>query len=101
MRLELEVPATLAWFAGHFPDNPILPGVAQIGWAIAFARKHFGFPADPLHIERVKFLKPIRPGDRATLELLRDGERPMRVEWTLGRDGLALSCGRLEFASPD
>ncbi len=97
VRLELEVPATLAWFAGHFPDHPILPGVAQIGWAISFAREHFDFPADPPRIERIKFQNPIHPGDQVTLELLRDAERPLRVEWTFGRDELVLSGGRLEF----
>ncbi|MGH8224669.1 MAG: hydroxymyristoyl-ACP dehydratase [Gammaproteobacteria bacterium] len=98
VRLDLAVPATLAWFAGHFPDHPILPGVAQIGWAIVFAREYFDFPADPPHIERIKFQNPIRPGDEVTLELLRDAERPLRVAWTLGRGELVLSNGRLEFA---
>lgn len=29
----------LAWFKGHFPEQSILPGVAQIDWARLYAAK--------------------------------------------------------------
>ena len=51
------------WFAGHFPDNPILPGIAQLKMVadiIGASRK------DGLRItglSRVKFRKIVRPGD--------------------------------------
>jgi len=51
------------WFSGHFPDNPILPGIAQLHMVadiIALSRQ------ESLYIKRlnrVKFKKIVRPGD--------------------------------------
>lgn len=98
-RFELAVPANLAWFDGHFPDHPVLPGVAQIGWAIRFAREAFGFKTDPPSIERIKFQRPIAPGDRITLELtLTRNARHNRVDWRFLAGDNLLSRGRFEFA---
>lgn len=94
VRLSLEVPAGLGWFDGHFPDEPILPGVAQIGWAIAYAREQFGLDRDPQRIDRVKFLRTAGPGARLALELSRDGEH---VTWQLREGDELLSRGRLAF----
>ncbi|MGH8161073.1 MAG: 3-hydroxyacyl-ACP dehydratase FabZ family protein [Gammaproteobacteria bacterium] len=98
-RFELTVPATLAWFAGHFPGHSILPGVAQVGWAAHFAREAFGFAAEPLRIDRVKFSNPVCPGDSLDLELRRESASRDRVEWRFVRDGVAVSGGRLDFTA--
>lgn len=51
------------WFSGHFPDNPILPGIAQLDMVadvIATSRR------EDLYIKRlnrVKFKKLVRPGE--------------------------------------
>lgn len=98
VRLTLEVPGDLVWFAGHFPSDPLLPGVAQTGWAIALARAHFDFSADPPALDRVKFQRPVRPGARLELELTRDPARPAQVVWTLSEAGQAVGGGRMDFA---
>ncbi len=92
--LQLEVPADLTWFDGHFPDDPILPGVAQIGWAIAFAREHFGLNADPHKIDRVKFLHIARPGAHLELKLTCEAAC---IRWQLRENAALLSSGRLTF----
>jgi 3-hydroxyacyl-[acyl-carrier-protein] dehydratase len=63
-----------SFFAGHFPDEPIVPGVILVesmaqscrAWLNSkLGRKAKGFIAS---IERAKFLKPVRPGDKVLME---------------------------------
>ena len=61
--------ADLAVFDGHFPGSPILAGVAQVDWAIAFARERFAMPPVFLRLEALKFTHPARIGDVLELEM--------------------------------
>lgn len=63
----LAMDADLTAFQGHFPGNPILPGVVQVDWAVRFGTEAFGDLGRFRGIERLKFQELIRPGE--TLEL--------------------------------
>ncbi|HEY4081784.1 MAG TPA: AMP-binding protein [Burkholderiaceae bacterium] len=67
--LSITVDAALPQFDGHFPDHPILPGVAQLEWAILLGRELFALPPRFLALEGLKFQQVIRPGDTVTLTL--------------------------------
>ncbi|MDQ8024144.1 MAG: AMP-binding protein [Moraxellaceae bacterium] len=67
--LTLAIDGDLIHFDGHFPQIPILPGVAQLDWALHFAAQHFALPPDCLRLEVVKFQQVIRPGQRVLLQL--------------------------------
>lgn len=67
--LELELDVGLAVFDGHFPGTPILPGVAQLDWAVRFAREVFAMPPRFVRMEALKFQRVARPGDRLQLSL--------------------------------
>lgn len=56
------------YFKGHFPSKPILPGVAQIDWAISLARPLLMID-EIKSLERIKFMRPIRPDSKITLNL--------------------------------
>jgi 3-hydroxyacyl-[acyl-carrier-protein] dehydratase len=66
------------FFAGHFPNNPIMPGVliiealAQVGGILALLStpEHVGNPAIFLMgLDKVRFRKPVVPGDQLIMEL--------------------------------
>ena len=59
----------LVVFDGHFPGSPILPGVAQVDWAIAFARERFAMPPRFVRMDGLKFSQPALPGMRLDLDL--------------------------------
>ena len=71
VELDLFLPETLSCFQGHFPEFPVLPGVAQIDWAVRFADRHLGTAIGGAQRVQVKFRSIIRPGGPLTLRLIR------------------------------
>ncbi len=63
------------FFQGHFPGNPIMPGVliveamAQVAGVLAFKSGMEGSGVLFMSIEKVKFRKPIVPGDQILFEV--------------------------------
>ena len=72
VQLGLKVPVNLIYFKDHFASFPILPGVVQLAWVEHFGRLVFTLDEALVsfsHLEVVKFIKIIRPGDELTLRL--------------------------------
>jgi len=67
--LELRLPATLLWFKGHFPEQPILPGVAQLNWVMTFAREELPLAANFAGFDVIKFQQPLLPEQQVTLSI--------------------------------
>lgn len=65
----LDIAPGLRVFDGHFPGRPLLPGVAQLDWAVTCARECFALPAAFRRIEALKFRQPVAPGTQLTLDL--------------------------------
>jgi len=63
------------YFQGHFPGEPIMPGVliiesmAQMAGVLAFKSGLTGKSTYFLSIEKAKFRKPVIPGDQLKLEV--------------------------------
>ena len=64
---DVYIPAESAWFSGHFPGNPVLPGIAQLGMVYEVIRHALDRPVKVVEISRVKFKKMILPEDRLTV----------------------------------
>jgi len=63
----------LRWFEDHFPDNPVLPGVVQVHWAIRMGTQ-LGFDARGfVGLPRVKFTAVIAPDSVVRLSISRVG----------------------------
>ncbi|RUM46515.1 MAG: hypothetical protein DSY80_01975 [Desulfocapsa sp.] len=54
--------AQSSWFSGHFPGDPILPGIAQLHMVIACVEQVLQRQFVLKNLARVKFKKLIRPG---------------------------------------
>ena len=73
------VAADLACFAGHFPEQPLLPGVLQLHWAVELAARVWPaeFPAEQYSgSARLKFKAPVLPGQELAFELAQIGSGP-------------------------
>ena len=69
------VSADSAWYAGHFPGNPILPGIAILALVketIITAELREGRRALITGLGRVRFRLPVKPDDLMTLEITRE-----------------------------
>jgi 3-hydroxyacyl-[acyl-carrier-protein] dehydratase len=63
------------FFTGHFPGNPVMPGVliieamAQVAGILAFKSGMQGSQVYFMSIDKVKFRKPVFPGDQLRFEV--------------------------------
>ncbi|MBK7948138.1 MAG: hypothetical protein IPK00_05240 [Deltaproteobacteria bacterium] len=65
----LEVPTGLACWRGHFPGQPMLPGVVQVDWVLRELERWRGAPPQVLALEGLKFKQPVLPGEALVLRL--------------------------------
>lgn len=68
--IRLEVTPDLRAFAGHFPDLPVLPGVALLDWAIGFGREAFASVGAFVRMDNLKFQSIVRPGTVLELHIV-------------------------------
>lgn len=90
----LDIPYDLAHFSGHFPSVPVVPGVAQISWAMSLAQRdlHPGLRFGGM--EALKFQRLLRPGDVARLSLRWD-EAKQKLYFTCTVNDAPCSSGRI------
>lgn len=97
---ELIAPSNLLYFDGHFRDVPILAGVVQIEWVVAFGRRCFDLPPLFRAIHALKFQRVIPPELPITLELAHDplkSSLAFKISSHLG----AHASGRIIFRAAD
>jgi 3-hydroxyacyl-[acyl-carrier-protein] dehydratase len=67
---EVQVVPESQWFSGHFPGDPVLPAIAQLGMVYDAVCKASGIGFRITGFSRVKFKRIIRPGDRLKITIL-------------------------------
>lgn len=89
--MQFIIPADHPSLPGHFPGRPIVPGVVLLDRVIEAIEAGHG-PLPPLRLPQVKFLKPLLPGQSASVEL--QGDAP-RWRFRVLRDHELLASGEI------
>jgi 3-hydroxymyristoyl/3-hydroxydecanoyl-(acyl carrier protein) dehydratase len=99
--ISLAITNNLSCFSGHFPNSPLVPGVAQIHWAEHFARQLFGsaLPAENNfnRLEAIKFKNVILPQQNISLHL-KYCKNTNKLYFTFENDEQVFSSGRIGYA---
>jgi 3-hydroxymyristoyl/3-hydroxydecanoyl-(acyl carrier protein) dehydratase len=93
-----EVEAEHPAFSGHFPEQPILPGVVQLDWAIRLGGETFGALGAFQSVEHLKFQAIIGPLEPMELKLAWDNETRQLDFAYAGPKGRA-SSGLVQFST--
>jgi 3-hydroxyacyl-[acyl-carrier-protein] dehydratase len=64
---EVEISLDSPWFSGHFPGEPILPGIAQLGIVQEAIEKSERKKLVVRSVSRVRFKQVIKSGDQLRL----------------------------------
>jgi predicted LPLAT superfamily acyltransferase len=88
--VNLTIAADHPAFAGHFPGNPIVPGVVLLDEALLAVGTQLGNSGEAAKVLSAKFLGVVRPGEALALEYDRDPAGRVRLTARAGpRDVLA------------
>lgn len=94
--MRIEIPEDSAFFAGHFPGHPILPGIAHL----ALVGQSLGGETRIAGIPSLRLRNPVRPGDILDLKL--DGPaKDGTVRFDLYRGSGRVSQGTLRLGLPE
>lgn len=91
------IPLGHAAFDGHFPERPILPGVAQLDLALSLLQQAIGLRVRLERIRRMKFSSIVTPGAVLTFRLEPDAART-RLAWSLATARAEASSGTADIS---
>jgi acyl-coenzyme A synthetase/AMP-(fatty) acid ligase len=81
--IRIELTPDMIWFEGHFPNQPVLAGIAQIHLATLWAEQVWGWRPAGGRLSQVKFRRILRPSDVVLLRLERPTHR-LKYSYELG-----------------
>jgi 3-hydroxyacyl-[acyl-carrier-protein] dehydratase len=91
----IDIPDAHPCYAGHFPGQPILPGVLLLQRVMVFAQGQLASPLKNFSLVNVKFLAPVLPGAKLSVSFISThaAEHKFTVQ-LLGEGGAAgtLAC---------
>ena len=87
------------WYDGHFPGDPVLPGIGQLAMVAELIRRVTGRELAVCGLSRVKFRKRILPGEGLDIVAVAGkAENSYSFRITTGEEQL-VSSGIMKFYS--
>jgi 3-hydroxyacyl-[acyl-carrier-protein] dehydratase len=100
----LDIPVDHASFAGHFPGQPILPGVLLLERVMTLVQGQLSQPLGTYTIYNAKFLAAVVPGDRLNVQFANtsatDYKFTVHTVQASGEDGVLACSGQLRLLAP-
>ena len=94
----LRIDANHPSLPGHFPGQPIVPGVVLLDCVLQEAERWLQRSLQVLALPNAKFTAPLLPDETAELQLKLDADE---LRFTLTRDGSTLAQGLFRIAADD
>jgi 3-hydroxymyristoyl/3-hydroxydecanoyl-(acyl carrier protein) dehydratase len=91
----IRIPASHPALAGHFPGNPIVPGVVLLDEVVSAAEHWLGAGLTVRGLPQAKFLAPLLPEETARIDLVTRGSL---LEFAILRGETAIAKGTLDVA---
>jgi 3-hydroxymyristoyl/3-hydroxydecanoyl-(acyl carrier protein) dehydratase len=98
---EAELPPDSLWFSGHFPGDPILPGIAQLGIVYEAVCQSRGGRPGIAGFSRVKFRKIVRPRDSLKISVVPRREHRESYAFRITVGGEIACSGNLALRIPE
>jgi 3-hydroxymyristoyl/3-hydroxydecanoyl-(acyl carrier protein) dehydratase len=99
----VDIPLDHPCFPGHFPGQPILPGVLLLERVMALAQTSLARPLDACKLHNIKFLAAVAPGDVLDVQLASTNSNEykfaVRISQAAGAEGVLACSGQLRIAS--
>ena len=99
MNATIEVPSGGAWFDGHFPGRPILPGVAELALILEALAREARRPVCIQGIAFARLRQLVFPGDRLDLEAREQEASRLRID--LKREGVLVANAEFILGAPE
>jgi 3-hydroxymyristoyl/3-hydroxydecanoyl-(acyl carrier protein) dehydratase len=94
--IRIELTPDMIWFEGHFPEQPVLAGIAQVHMATLWAEHLWGWKPSGGSLSQVKFRRILKPGD---VVLLRLQSTSRRLKYSYQLNDIIASEGQIEDAA--
>ncbi|MDP2645204.1 MAG: hypothetical protein Q8P24_09710 [Desulfobacterales bacterium] len=97
---DIFVPPDSPWFCGHFPGEPILPGIAQLGMVYDAISQSGDRNLEISNISRVRFKQMIRPNDQLNITVQPRNDRGKSYSFRIMVAGKVACSGVMALENP-
>lgn len=91
----IRIPRDHPALAGHFPANPVVPGVLVLERLLEAAERQLGHTLRVCALAHAKFPSPLRPEEEARVSFRIDGAR---LEFEAEHEGRFIARGAFELS---